>query len=149
MAVFFVFFTLAATGVPGLNNFVGEVLAISGMLSKSPLLAVLAATGIVLCWYALRLVQRLFFGKPNLGSLATYRGSDLGWTEFGSLLPLAALCLAIGVYPQWAMKLIEPDVKSLVAQFQKHWSGTRRPEKVTALAERSLSLEEQEWQCRN
>ena len=144
LAVFFVFFTLAGTGVPGLNNFVGEVLAISGMLAKSPLWATVAATGIVLgAWYALRLVQRLLFGKPNFGSAVVYRGNDLGWTEITSLLPIAVICIAIGVQPNWAMKLIEPDVKALVAQFEKH-SAVASPGKVASLAEVSHSVEVQQ-----
>lgn len=141
LAVLFVFFTLAGTGVPGLNNFVGEVLAISGMLSRSPILAVVAATGIVLgAWYALRLVQRLLFGKPNLGVLAGYRGADLGLRELSSLLPIAGICLAIGVAPNWAMNVIEPDVKALVAQFEPVPGGNA--ENIASLADRLTVVED-------
>jgi NADH-quinone oxidoreductase subunit M len=70
LAVLLVFFTLAGAGLPGLNGFVGEVLAMTGMMRVSGTLVALAVLGTVLgAWYGLRIVQRLLFGgeDPHAG----------------------------------------------------------------------------------
>ncbi len=38
---FFLFFSLASLGLPGLNNFVGEFLILAGTMQKAPLVCVL------------------------------------------------------------------------------------------------------------
>src|SRR5262249_11805719 len=69
LAVFMVFICLWRAGLPGLNGFIGEALVLFGAFNlqgspvSGPLLAVLAATGIVLgAWYLLTMLQRVFFG---------------------------------------------------------------------------------------
>ncbi len=60
------FFALAALGLPGLGNFVGEFLALLGAFLVEPWVAGVAALGLVLApVYALTLVQRSFHGTPQ------------------------------------------------------------------------------------
>jgi NADH-quinone oxidoreductase subunit M len=120
LAALLVFFCLASAGLPGLNNFVGEVLAIGGMLRVSPAVAVLAALGIVLgAWYSLRLAQRLMFGTPAEPSPSADRDAskseslangslrrDVQFGELAAIVPLAVLCVAIGLRPQVPLDLI-------------------------------------------
>jgi NADH:ubiquinone oxidoreductase subunit 4 (subunit M) len=47
-SVFFFLFTLANMGLPGLSNFVGELLVLLGLVSMSPVIAILAAIGTIL-----------------------------------------------------------------------------------------------------
>ena len=113
LGVMMVFFTLAGAGLPGLNGFVGEVLAMSGMIRVSGLFTVVGSFGTVLgAWYGLRIVQRLLFGSDgNSGSKATVRlTSDIGTKEFSPLVAMAAVCLFIGVRPQDTIRLIEKDI---------------------------------------
>jgi NADH-quinone oxidoreductase subunit M len=64
----FLLFALAALGLPGLGNFVGEFLVLIGTYPASVLAAALGAIGIVLATvYALRLFGRSFHG-PNTES---------------------------------------------------------------------------------
>jgi NADH-quinone oxidoreductase subunit M len=104
----------ASLGLPGLCGFVGEFLVILGsfqaardgsaVLSTYPAarpavyaVAVLACAGVVLAaGYTLWAVQRVFLGKrrPEHGRLP-----EVGRREVVVLLPLATLCVLLGVLP--------------------------------------------------
>ncbi len=116
LGVMMVFFTLAGAGLPGLNGFVGEVLAMTGMLRVSGLFTGIAVLGTVLgAWYGLRIVQRILFGSDgNVGSkVAVGLTGDIGAKEFSPLLAMAAVCLFIGIRPQDTIKLIEKDISRI------------------------------------
>ena len=113
LGVMMVFFTLAGAGLPGLNGFVGEVLAMTGMLRVSGLLTALAVLGTVLgAWYGLRIVQRLLFGSDGTAASKVAVGvtGDIEMKEFLPLVAMAAVCLFIGLRPQDTIQLIERDI---------------------------------------
>ena len=113
LGVMMVFFTLAGAGLPGLNGFVGEVLAMTGMLRVSGLLTALAVLGTVLgAWYGLRIVQRLLFGSDGTSASKVAVGvtGDIELKEFLPLVAMAAVCLFIGLRPQDTIQLIEKDI---------------------------------------
>ncbi len=113
LGVMMVFFTLAGAGLPGLNGFVGEVLAMSGMIRVSGLFTGVAVLGTVLgAWYGLRIVQRLLFGSDGKSQSKVSVGltGDIEFREFSSLVAMAAVCLFIGVQPQATIQLIEKDI---------------------------------------
>jgi NADH-quinone oxidoreductase subunit M len=112
----FMLFTLAAIGLPGLNGFVGEFLVILGGFAFRPWAGVLAATGIILgAAYMLWLYQRVFFMQLNP---ALKGHPDLNAKELLSLLPLAALVLWIGVYPNAFLSFMHPTVQGLLQRVQ-------------------------------
>ena len=128
LAVLLVFFTLAGAGLPGLNGFVGEVLAMTGMMRVSGTIVAIAVLGTVLgAWYALRIVQRLLFGGEisRTGHAAGHghagavhhdrpgRDDDLSPIESGPLAAVALICIVVGVFPQQAMRLFQPDTDRL------------------------------------
>ena len=113
LGVMMVFFTLAGAGLPGLNGFVGEVLAMTGMLRVSGLFTALAVLGTVLgAWYGLRIVQRLLFGSDGISASKVAVGvtGDIEMKEFLPLVAMAAVCLFIGLRPQDTIQLIEKDI---------------------------------------
>jgi len=118
LAVMMVFFTLAGAGLPGLNGFVGELLAMTGMIRVSGLFTGIAVLGTVLgAWYGLRIVQRVLFGS-NGGSKSKIHVrpiSDLKPFELAPLVFMAGVCLFIGIHPQSTLGLIEGDVKRIVS----------------------------------
>jgi NADH-quinone oxidoreductase subunit M len=66
MAVVALFFSVAALGMPGLGNFVGEFLSLLGVFSVSIWAAALAALGmIVASVYSLWVMQAVFQGAQN------------------------------------------------------------------------------------
>ena len=59
------YFALASLGLPGLGDFIGEFLVLLGTYRAHPIVAIVAAIGVLAAtFYALRLVQRAFHG-PN------------------------------------------------------------------------------------
>ena len=94
---FTLFFALAALGLPGLANFLGEFLVLLGAFHVSKIITAIAAVGMVLSViYALRLVQQTMFG-PNESKWSL---PDLSVREIGILGALAALILWLGLNPQ-------------------------------------------------
>jgi NADH-quinone oxidoreductase subunit M len=122
LAAFFVFITMTSVGLPGLNGFVSEVLVLLGMYDfrggqvDGRLLAALACSGVVLgAWYMLTLVRRVFFG-PVREPAAHHEGGghgprgDLNGRELAALVPIAAACVLIGVYPKLFLDTVRPDL---------------------------------------
>jgi NADH-quinone oxidoreductase subunit M len=108
---FFLFFSLASAGLPGLNNFVGEFLILAGTFGKSPLVAALAFGGIVLTLiYTLRLIQELLF-QGERQPLVLW---DLNCRELCLLGMMALLNIWIGIHPAPLLELIRTPVQLLL-----------------------------------
>jgi NADH-quinone oxidoreductase subunit M len=91
------FFALAALGLPGLGNFVGEFLVLIGTWSVDKPVTIVAATGLILAAvYSLMMIQRAFHGKADTDE----KLEDLNYRELVTCLSLMALLLWLGVYPQ-------------------------------------------------
>lgn len=116
LGVAMVFTSFASIGLPGLNGFVGEVLALMGMFKRDPLLAMIGASGVVLgAWYLLGVLQKAFFGplqEPHHGH-GHEAVADLNVREVLTLAPLLTMCLWLGLFPQPVLDLIRPDVESI------------------------------------
>ena len=104
------FFALASLGLPGLGNFVGEFLILLGTFSVAPLVAVVAALGLVLAVaYALIMVQKTLHGAPHrVGTLAA-----LDTPTLGLIAVLGLLLLGLGLYPQPVIDLARPAVQAV------------------------------------
>jgi NADH-quinone oxidoreductase subunit M len=111
-AAFFMLFTLAAVGLPGTNGFVGEFLIILGGFAASKIMGVLAASGIIIgAAYMLWLYQRVFF----LETSAKIEGhKDMDLREILTIIPLAALVLWIGFYPNTFLGFMDVSVQHLL-----------------------------------
>lgn len=91
------FFALAAMGLPGLGNFLGEFLILLGAYPEHTAFAVLASLGLIgSTVYALWLVQRAFQG-PNRHDWSL---PDLSLRESFIMAGLGILLVWLGVYPQ-------------------------------------------------
>ncbi|MCF6178446.1 MAG: NADH-quinone oxidoreductase subunit M [Geopsychrobacter sp.] len=102
-SAFFLLFSLASLGLPGLANFAGEILVLLGSFTRFPLLAAFAVAGVVFsAAYMLRLVQGVLWGP--LGQLCKIGDkdclhADLDRREWLLLIPLALLVVWLGLYP--------------------------------------------------
>lgn len=94
------FFALASLGLPGLGNFVGEILTLLGTYQVHPVFSVLASLGfIVSTIYSLWLVQAVFQGRKR-EELTTQSLPDLSMQEMLVMGSIMAPLIWIGVYPQ-------------------------------------------------
>ncbi len=114
LSAFFLFFALASLGLPGLNNFVGEILILLGAFHANPLWGALAMGGVVFAAaYMLRLVQGVIWG-PSEGRTEEITWTDLHPRELLILAPLAVLVLWIGLYPETFLAPIREPVRNLL-----------------------------------
>jgi len=133
-AFFFVFFTMASVGLPGLNGFVSEFMCLLGAFQSNadgvgatfgplgPWFAVVAATGmIVAAMYLLYMVGKVLFGplrEPAGHHEHETLPTDLSWREISVLTPIAVLCLVLGLYPTPVLRSLEAPVGDVIAQVQ-------------------------------
>jgi NADH-quinone oxidoreductase subunit M len=128
LTFFMIVFCLASVGLPGLNNFVSEMLMLAGLYdlrnarAAAPTLIAVAGIGIFLsAWYLMTLLRRVFFDtlkEPPTAQPVT----DLNARELATVGPLAVLCLLIGVCPQVLLDPMKRDIDTLarVADDARH-----------------------------
>ncbi len=115
---------LASIGLPGLNNFVSEMLMLAGLFhadmpnSHHYTLATIATFSIFLSsWYIMTMLQKVFFNplKEPLPAEPepTAPVPDLSRRELFAFGSLAALCLLLGLYPQPILDSLKTDVRYL------------------------------------
>jgi NADH-quinone oxidoreductase subunit M len=110
LSSFGTFFILAAMGLPGLGNFVGEFLILRGTYAVAPVAAVAAAVGLIpAALYSLIAIQRAFHGPAD----AARAQPDFGLRENAMLLLLAAAIIWLGVYPQPILDVASPALQNL------------------------------------
>ncbi len=116
---FFGIFVLASLGLPGLNGFVGEFLVLLGTFRyggqpvSGLLWGPLAAIGVILAAvYLLWMFQRVMFGAVR----DAYKDlPDLSPIEVACAVPLLALTVILGVFPQPFIDIITPSVDRMLA----------------------------------
>jgi NADH-quinone oxidoreductase subunit M len=114
-AAFFLFFTMASVGLPGLSNFPGEFLAMMGTYEMSSWAAFVAVTGIITgAAYMLYLYRRIAFGPQKNADAAAM--PDLEPREWLILAPIAAATLWMGVYPESFLKPMRDDVGAVLTR---------------------------------
>lgn len=113
LAFLFGLVSLASIGLPGLNGFVGEAMALAGMATVLPVLAAAGLGGAVLAAaYLLPAYQRVFWAPAGKGS-ASAKVHDLDAVEGAVLWTLAALIVWIGLYPAPLLRILEPSSLAL------------------------------------
>ena len=113
LSLFFVLMILATIGFPGLSGFVGEVLILQGLFVVHKTWAVIGAVGIALgAGGLLCLYQRTMFGATDNPSNA--RGPDLNLRDIAALVPLVALTLWIGVYPEPFLRRLQSSAGRII-----------------------------------
>jgi NADH-quinone oxidoreductase subunit M len=110
LSAFGTFFILAAMGLPGLGNFVGEFLILRGAWGVAPVVTSFAAIGLIpAALYSLIAVQRAFHGPAAPGRAAP----DFGTRETAMLLVLAGAIIWLGVAPQPLLDVAAPALQAL------------------------------------
>ncbi len=110
-SAFFLLFGMSSLGLPGLNNFVGEILILVGVFKEKPLAGVIGFIGIVfILVYVLRLLQDSLFGEAR----RDFELWDLTAREAAILAPLAMAVVLIGVHPGPILDLLQEPVQELV-----------------------------------
>jgi len=111
----------ASLGLPGLNGFISEVMVFLGafraseaVLPHARTITLCASIGVVLtAGYILWCVQRVFLGEAR----AEYQMfPDANGRELFTLVPLGALCIVLGVYPNVALRVFDGTMVAMIEQ---------------------------------
>ncbi len=108
-ATCFLIVMLSSIGLPGLNGFVGEFLILVGAYHFDPVLTAFAVSGVVLgAAYMLWMYQRVMFGEVT--NPANEKLQDMSRRELTVMVPIIALIVIMGVYPQPFLHTMEASV---------------------------------------
>jgi len=110
--ILFFIFTLSNTGIPLTLNFLGEQLSLIGIWERSPIIAALGATGIVLsAIYSIYLYNRISYGiySPHLKPI-----KDISRREFNLLITLLIPTVLLGIFPNVILDGLHFSVSSLL-----------------------------------
>jgi NADH-quinone oxidoreductase subunit M len=108
-----VFAGMASIGLPTTAGFVSEFLVLLGTFETHPWFALAATTGVIFAaYYMLPMVQKVAFNA--LSKPANRLIPDLNGRELAVLLPLVALILWLGIYPQPVMNRMEPAAAAVL-----------------------------------
>jgi len=120
LGAFMTFIVLTSVGLPGLNGFIGEALALFGVYQGQqsrgewPIYAVAGAIGMFLgAWYLLTMLMRVFFGavrEPGVPHEPHDPITDMTLREIITIAPIAIFCVLLGVHPQPVLSTAQPDV---------------------------------------
>jgi NADH-ubiquinone oxidoreductase chain 4 len=110
--ILFFIFTLSNTGIPLTLNFLGEQLSLIGIWERSPIIAALGATGIVLsAIYSIYLYNRISYGtySPHLKPI-----KDISRREFILLLTLLIPTVLLGIFPNVILDGLHFSISTLI-----------------------------------
>jgi len=115
-AAVFMVVLLSSIGLPGLNGFVGEFLALLGAFAAFKWWATAAATGVIIAaLYLLWAYQRVFHGPVDDDNADM---ADLTWSEGAIMVPFLVAIFFMGLYPKPVIERMEPAVDALIAHVE-------------------------------
>ena len=110
-------FSMASLGLPGLGNFIAEVLILIGAFKANMVMSVLACLGLIAATlYSLRILQKVFYGKKN----TDLKMNDLTIREKMISLSLVVIIVGLGLFPQPVFDIAKPALlKTLETHSEK------------------------------
>jgi NADH-quinone oxidoreductase subunit M len=120
-------FSMASLGLPGLGNFIAELLILVGAFKTNILMSCLASLGLIAATiYSLRIVQKVFLGNKN----TDWKIHDLTLREKLVSASLVIVIVWLGLFPQPLFNTVKPALlKTLNNQkeitFQNQGSTSR------------------------
>ena len=112
LTTMFLIVAFATLAMPGSSNFVAEFYILLGVFTEKIVIAIVAATGVVLAaFYTLRLFIRAMHNRTG----ARVESRELTAREGLVLVPLVLLILAIALYPQFGLERSEETVNAVTA----------------------------------
>jgi NADH-quinone oxidoreductase subunit M len=110
-------FVMASLGLPGLGNFIAELLILNGTFPVHPVISVIATLGLVASTlYALRLMQKVFLGKEE----RHWAIPDLDVRELLMLGSLVVVLVFMGLFPNAVLRVSKPPVQTIIEKVNKY-----------------------------
>jgi NADH-quinone oxidoreductase subunit M len=100
-------FSMASLGLPGLGNFIAELLILIGTFKTNALMSCLASLGLIAATiYSLRIVQKVFLGKKD----TDWKMNDLTLREKIVSASLVIAIVWLGLFPQPVLNIAKPAI---------------------------------------
>jgi len=116
MSAVALFFSIAALGMPGLGNFIGEFLALLGAFQSNVPLTVLSALGLIFAAvYSLWVIQKVFHGEYAGKNFDNRDFTDLNRREMAYFGAMIIGLLWMGIYPQSFLDLSAGALNDLLS----------------------------------
>jgi NADH-quinone oxidoreductase subunit M len=104
LATLFLIVAFATLAMPGSANFVGELLVLFGSYEDKFVYGLVASVGVVLAAvYTIRVFQRTMHNRPG----AAVASREIGRIDLAAVVPLVAVIVALGVYPNFVVDRTE------------------------------------------
>jgi NADH-quinone oxidoreductase subunit M len=124
LAALFLIISLATLAMPGSGNFIGEILILFGTFENKLVYGLVASIGVVLAAvYMIRLYQGTMHGRVG----AAVESREIDRINLAAIVPLVAVVVALGLYPQFVVHRTEQGTKQAV-QRPAAISGYHDPE---------------------
>ncbi|QDT37181.1 complex I subunit 4 family protein [Stratiformator vulcanicus] len=122
----------AGLGLPGMCGFIGEAFTVLSSWNYSPLMAALAASGIILtAGYILWAIQRVYLGPryigPNSDDITPITRRE---ATIGSVF--VALAIILGIYPRLVFDVTTPTTETIVERMDAAVQLSRQTESEEA-----------------
>ena len=124
----------AGLGLPGLCGFIGEAFVVLSMWNFSPVLAVIAASGVILtAGYILWTIQRVYLGPEYKGPHPEAL-TPITSREAVIATSLCLFAVLFGVFPYTVLGLMETSLETLTHALEAGYSALHEvPEMMTSL----------------
>jgi NADH-quinone oxidoreductase subunit M len=100
-------FSMASLGLPGLGNFIAELLILIGAFKANILLSCLASLGLIAATiYSLRIVQKVFLGNKN----TDWKINDLTIQEKAVSAAMVIAIVWLGLFPRPVLNTAKPAI---------------------------------------
>lgn len=113
LAICFVIIMLGSVALPLTNGFAGEFLLLMGVYKYNMWLGAIAGLTIILgAVYSLRMYKNVMLGEANQ---TTQNFKDLTITEMAVLMPICAIVIILGLFPNLILSFTEPVSQQIVS----------------------------------
>jgi NADH-quinone oxidoreductase subunit M len=113
LAGLFLVVSLATLAMPGSGNFIGEILILFGTFEDKLVYGLVASVGVALAAvYMIRLYQGTMHGRVG----AVVESREIDRVNLAAIVPLVALVIALGLYPQFVVHRTEKDTKAAISR---------------------------------
>jgi NADH-quinone oxidoreductase subunit M len=117
-------FAMASLGLPGLGNFVAEMLVLFGAYMADKLMTIIATIGLVAATlYSLWFIQQVFHGPKR----KEYTVHDLSLREMLILVPMILVIIWLGFYPQPVIQTVKPVLQQVQTAVESHSAVHQQP----------------------
>jgi NADH-quinone oxidoreductase subunit M len=112
LAGLFLVVSFATLAMPGSGNFIGEILILFGTFEDKLVYGLVASAGVVLAAvYMIRLYQGTMHGRAG----PAVESREIDGVNLAAVVPLVAVVIALGLYPQFVLHRTERDTGKAIA----------------------------------